>query len=119
MPAEYVVPWLPMVSVPDVPEKKPVAKSKPPAWLTDESFRYGLLTAMGVVGGVSIGKWAIDHMFVEGLEDKERKTLVVVGAVAVLVFGTAKLLDLDEKYLTVEGTFEKAQEYISGKAAAK
>lgn len=118
MPAEYVVPWLPGISVPEAPDK-PKPTSPPPAWMTDETFRYGMATAFGVVGGVAIGEWAFDHLFVEGLEDKERKTLLLVGAVAVLTFGTVKLLDLDEKYLTVEGTFDKASEYITGKAAAK
>lgn len=119
MPTEHVVPWLPSLRVPDAPERAVPTKSSAPAWMTDESFRYGMAAALGVAGGVAIGKWAFDHLFVEGLEDKERKTLIVVGAVAALTFGTFKLFDLDEKYMTVEGTFEKAQEYITGKAATK
>lgn len=118
MSSGYVVPGFPSISVPDAPDK-PVVYKKPPSWLADESFRLGMTAVLGVVGGVAIGKWGFDHMFVEGLEAKERKTFIAVGAVAVTTYGVVKLFQLDDRWLDIEGTANKASEYITGKALTK
>ena len=114
----FSVPSLPAEWLPNVPEPKPVKAPPPgsvPAWMRDQTFRYGVATTMGLIGGLTIARWAVGHMFVEGLEDKERKTLVGVGAVAVAAYGVVKFLQLDERWLDVQGTAAKAQEWVQGK----
>lgn len=42
--------------------------------------------AMGLIGGGVIGYWAIDHMFVEGLTDQERKGMMIAGVSAACLY---------------------------------
>jgi hypothetical protein len=96
---------------PEAPTRQ--APAKPPQWMLDEHQRLALVAGMGILGGLAIGSWAFEHMFVEGLEDKERKSLIGFGALAVGAYGLVTLLDLDKRWLDVEGTAEKAQEFIN------
>lgn len=99
--------WLPPVPSEPPPNRK---YAPPPAWLVDERNRLAFVTALGLVGGVSVAWWATEHMFVHGLEDKERRTMIGVGAAALAVYGAFELLGLDKRWLDVQGAVEAASE---------
>jgi hypothetical protein len=67
----------------------------------------------GIIGGAAIGKMAYEHLFVHGLEDKERNKLIGLGFGAVALFGAAYLLGIDEKWLTIEGPAEAVEKWVS------
>ena len=67
----------------------------------------------GLIGGAAIGKMAFDHAFVEGMDDKERNRLVGFGIGAVVLFGAAYFLGVDEKWLTVDGPAEAVEKWVS------
>lgn len=113
LPPEWVA------QLPQPPEPKKVPGDQPiriPAELRTEAFRQGMTAVLGIVGGLAIGSWAVEHMFVEGLEDKERRTIMGAGAVALAAYGVVRLMKLDEQWLTVEGTLGKAQEWAQAQA---
>lgn len=78
--------------------------------MVDERNRTAAVAALGLVGGAAIAWWATEHMFVEGLEDKERRTLVGFGAAAVAVYAAFELFGLDKRWLDVQGAAEAVQE---------
>ena len=61
---------------------------------------------MGVAGGAAIGYWGIDHMFVKGLTDEERKGMLVAGLSALCLYAAERLGWLD--WITVTSLSEKA-----------
>ncbi len=83
-----------------------------------ERVRLGFLLACGLVGGAAIGNWAYQHLFVEGLTDKERRPIVFGLGSIVLVYGVAKLLDADNRWwLTVGGMAEEAERRLAAQTA--
>jgi len=75
----------------------------------DEQQQKLVLVGMGVVGGAAIGWAAYQHMFVQGMEEKERRTLLQLTAVTVLTYAAAKLFDIDEKWWNAEKAAEAAE----------
>lgn len=109
MLSDFVIPqeWLQVPAEP--PRHKPTTSVLPPE-LQDQRFRYGLAATLGIVGGLAVAKMALDHLFVHGLETKERRTMIGVASVAVASYGVVKMLELDERWLDVVGTYEKIRE---------
>lgn len=83
----------------------------PPAGMPtlDEQQRNLVLVAMGVIGGAAIGWAAYQHMFIRGMEDKERKNIIGLAAGFGLMYGAAKLFDIDEKWWNLEAAAEAAE----------
>ncbi len=79
----------------------------------DVSVSLLMTLGLGVIGGAALGKAGFDHMFVHGMTDKERKTLVGVGLGSVAVFGAAYALGIDEEWLSVDGIAGKISNQIS------
>lgn len=91
----------------------PTVKEQPivlPPEMRGQQFRYAFGALLGLVGGVSIASWGSEHLFVEGLEAKERRTIIGIAGVGLAAYGIVKLMNLDEKWLDVAGTWEKAQQ---------
>lgn len=72
-----------------------------------------LLIVLGVVGGTTIGYYAYQHMFVEGLTAKERKNMLIFAAGTLAVWAANEFLDLEEYwYLTPETAAEKIEKAL-------
>jgi hypothetical protein len=71
------------------------------------------MIALGVFGGMFIGWQAVKQSFVVGLEDKERKGLLLFSGSILLLFGAKELLGIDEKYLTGGWLDEKAEDWFT------
>ena len=96
------------------------APPPPPSALPtlDEQQQKLVLLGMGVLGGAAIGWAAVQHMFVRGMEDKERRQLIGFAASVGLTYAAAKLFDIDEKWWNVEKAAEAAEQaYDEWKAA--
>jgi hypothetical protein len=77
-------------------------------FLTDDQ-RMAVIVGMGLIGGVFFAKVGLEHMFVEGLTDKERKGIFVAVASGLALWGLTKMVDLQEHwYLTADTAAEKA-----------
>lgn len=66
-----------------------------------------LLAAAGVVGGLTIGKWMVEHLFVEGLDPEERRNIILFGATTGTVFLVREILKNKFWWLTPEDAIEK------------
>jgi hypothetical protein len=72
------------------------------------------IVAASVLAGFMIAAEGVKHLFVEGLEDKERKGLLQLATIGLTAWGMSKLIDLDEHwYLTIEGVSKKLEEEAS------
>jgi len=69
-----------------------------------------LALAAGVLGGMPIGAWAFKHMFVEGMENEQRRNMVVLGAGTGALLLLAHLFAIDFEWFTVEGAATKVLE---------
>lgn len=105
---DFAIPpeWLPTI-----PPEPPV-RPKRAMTADEEQVRLALLVGMGVVGGAAVAWWGVEHMFVTGLEDKERRMMMLLGAGVAGVYGLFYLADLDKRWLNVEGAVEAASEYV-------
>jgi len=84
----------------------------------DEQQQKLVLLGMGVLGGAALGWAAVQHMFVEGMEDKERRQLIGFAAGVGLTYAAAKLFDIDEKWWNAEKAAEAAEQaYMEWQAA--
>lgn len=68
---------------------------------------------LSVIGGLFIGSWAYSHMFVEGMEEAERKKMLLYVGAAGIVGAAAWIFDLDRKYWDVEAAASWADEAIT------
>ncbi len=66
---------------------------------------------LGVFAGLFVGKWAFEHLFVEGLDTKMRRDLIALGAGAGACYGLAYLLDVDFNWFTTTGATQKAEQW--------
>lgn len=76
----------------------------------DEQQQKLVLLGLGVIGGAAIGWMAVKHMFVEGMENKERRQLIGFAAAMGLTYGAAKIFDIDEKWWNAEKAAEAAEQ---------
>lgn len=63
---------------------------------------------LGVIGGLAIGSWAVEHLFVEGTSDKERRGILIFSAVTIAGYAAANLLDVDRRWYSVDAWIEEA-----------
>jgi len=66
--------------------------------MSPEDLRRYAVYGMGLVGGAAIASWGVKHLFVVGLSDAERRTLVGFGAGVAAVSALAYLLDIDRRW---------------------
>lgn len=55
-----------------------------------------LTVGLGVIGGLFIGKYAYEHLFVEGLTAEERKGMLLFAAGTAAIWGIGKLMEIPE-----------------------
>lgn len=80
--------------------------------ILDDQEKMVFMISLGVIGGIGVGWGAVQHMFIRGMEDKERKTLMYFGAGLAGIYGIAKLFDIDEKYWNVDKAGEAVQKAL-------
>jgi hypothetical protein len=90
--------------------------SPSPGEILTEQQKKLVLLAMGVLGGVAIGHAAVTHLFVVGMEDKERKKVLVAAAGSLVIYSLAKLFDIDERWWNIEKTAEWAEQQLEAGA---
>jgi hypothetical protein len=97
-PVNMQLPWY--VPAPPAPPSAPTAKSKAIAVPPVDAQLFAI--GAGVIAGVLIGKEAVKHLFVEGLEPKERRGMLIASAIGLYILGAKYVLDLDAKWYDVE-----------------
>lgn len=104
----------PGAEIPAGAEKKPL-----PYGLGEEARLYPIM-GLCALASFWLVKEATKHMFVEGMTDKERNGILVVGGGVAAIWAAKTFFDIDEKYYSTEALLahasERAQEYVQGKA---
>jgi len=62
-----------------------------------ERNRVNWMIALGVIGGLIVGKVIYEQAFVEGLEPHERKNIFIAGAGTLLWYGLDQLFDIQKQ----------------------
>lgn len=100
------------VAVPRPPERNAPIPSGPPRQMPVSP--QALAVGLGVIGGAACGYWAYDHLAREGTTDKERRSMLLWAVALVAGYAAVKLVELDEKFVTVTGAAKAAEKYIGG-----
>lgn len=69
----------------------PAAPIVVPTMTPDE--RQMVVVALGVIGGLGVGYYAVRHMFVQGLTPDERSNMLRLAASAAIYIGVTQLVD--------------------------
>ena len=101
--------WVP------VPSRTPAPLPTGPAYdpVGDQNRKLILLGA-GIIGGLFVGRWGYEHLFVEGLETGERRTMVGFAAGVGVIAAAAWILGLDAKWWQLEPGAEALQAWLTG-----
>lgn len=76
-----------------------------------------LLGVTGVLGGLAVGKMAVDYFLVVGLDDRERQTmtrLAKVGIAGAVVFGVASYYDIDPMWWNLDAALQAGDAWLNG-----